>query len=78
MISMTKHKKKKAPRIDWKARAQKAERVAKAAIEFEYRNYLNYQTYTNREAAEIAHKRHDEALNDLQWVLRDTGLIKRD
>lgn len=70
--------KKKAPRINWKARAQKAERVVKAAVEFEYRHHRNYLTYTSREDAGIAHKQHDEALNDLEWVLRDTGMLKRD
>ena len=78
MIATKKAKKAKAARINWKARALKAERIAKAAVEFEYRNFMNYQTYTNREGAEIAHKRHDEALNELQWVLRDTAMLKRD
>jgi len=71
-------KKKKAERIDWKARAEKAERVAKAAVEFEYRYFMNYQTYTSRAAAESADNQKDKAFEELRWVLRDTGLIKRD
>ncbi len=70
--------KKKAPRINWKARAEKAELVAKAAVEFEYRRFLNYQTYTTREAAERADKASEKAFEELRWVLRDTGMIKRD
>ena len=62
----------------WKARALKAERVAAAAIEFEYRYFMNYQTYTSRAAAESADNQKDKAFEELRWVLRDTGLIKRD
>lgn len=71
-------KPKKAPRIDWKARAQKAERVALVAAEFEYRYFLNYQTYTSREAAQWADKAKDKAFEELRWALRDTGMLKRD
>lgn len=71
-------KKEKAPRIDWKARAQKVEPVAKAAAEFEYRYFLNYQTYTTRQAAEMADKRKDTAFEELRWALRNAGTIKRD
>lgn len=75
---MVKTKVKKAPRIDWKTRAQKAERVAAAAVEFEYRYFMNYQTYTTREAALHADKRKDDAFDELRYVLRNTGTIKRD
>jgi len=71
-------KPKKAPRIDWKGRAEKAERVAAAAAEYEYRRHLNFQTYTTREAAERADKAMDTAFQELCWALRDTGMIKRD
>lgn len=70
--------KKKAPKIDWKARAEKAERVVKAAAEFEYRYFMNYQTYTTREAAVSADRQKDIAFEDLRWVLRDTKMLKRD
>lgn len=71
-------KKEKAPRIDWKARAQKAEPVAKAAAEFEYRYFMNYQTYTTREAAVMADNLKDNAFERLRLALRNTGSIKRD
>jgi len=70
--------KTKAPKVNWKARAEKAERVAKAAAEFEYRSHMNYQTFTNRTAAESADRQKDMAFEDLRWVLRDTGTLKRD
>lgn len=70
--------KEKAPKINWKAHAEKAERVAKAAAEFEYRYFMNYQTYTTREAAVSADRQKDMAFEDLRWVLRDTGTLKRD
>lgn len=74
----TKKTRKKARQINWRARAKKALRVAAAAAEFEYRYFLNYQTYTSREAAEIADKRKDTAFEDLRWALRDTKMLKRD
>lgn len=62
--------KTKAKPIDWKARAKKAERVAKAAVEFEYRYF--------KSAASPADKKAEQALEELTWTLRDTGMIKRD
>lgn len=73
-----KKKPAKAPRIKWKERAERAERVAKAAVEFEYCRHMSYQTYTSREAAERSTKAADKAFEELTWALRDTGMIKRD
>jgi hypothetical protein len=77
-MKTAKKTKKKAEKIDWKARAEKAERVVAAAAQFEYQYFMCYQTYTNRQAAESAQKMKDAAFEDLRWMLRDTGTLKRD
>lgn len=69
---------KAATEAQLRAKVKRLEQVVKAAAEFEYREHMNYQTYTNKTAAEMAQKRRDEALNELRLVLRDTGLVKRD
>lgn len=80
MIATKKAKKasKKTPKINWKARAEKAERVMAAAALYEYLYFMCFQTYTNQKAAELAQKLKDQAFEGLRWVLRDTGTIKRD
>lgn len=70
--------KTKPQEVDWKDRAEKAERVVMAAAEFEYRYFKCLDTYTSREAAIYAERLKDTAFEELRWALRYTGTIKRD
>jgi hypothetical protein len=61
----------------WRERAKKAERVAKAASEAEYAYHATGLTYTNTTAVRMARNRLERGMEELQWVLRNEGGLKR-
>lgn len=61
----------------WQERAKRAERIAKAAVEVEHCFYKKGLTYTNTDAVHMASSRFERSMEELTWILRDTGGIKR-
>lgn len=61
----------------WKDRAKKAERVVKAAAEAENAYHATGLTYTNTTASRMAQGRLERGMEELQWILRDSGGFKR-
>ena len=71
-------------KVDWKGRAllwrdqaKKAHKVVQAAAEAEQAYHATGLTYTNTTASRMAQSRLERGMENLQWVLRNEGGLKR-
>lgn len=61
----------------WRDRARKSAKVVKAAAEAEHAYHAKGLTYTNTTASRMAQRRFERGMEDLQWVLRNEGGLRR-
>jgi hypothetical protein len=61
----------------WQERAKKAQKIVKIAVEVEHAYHNKGLTFTNPTAINLAQRGFENRMEELQWVLRNEGGLKR-